>query len=409
MNHIRFDKQGHMALYFALLLPILIMFGSLGVDYGWISYHRQKMYNTAESSALAGAQELSTYYTTGTATTIQSASTYISQLNMPVNRYGTVLPVTNITLGNWNNTTKIFTSLTASGGNMPDSVSATTTMTVPNGNPLNIPLFGFFAPSSVNISTTSIATYGTGKTFNTIILNDTSTSFASEIANQQNIDSDILSCIIKNAGPNSQFGITTFDGHATIFQPLTVARTNASAISAKISSLQSCGTGPNAPACSGSNVASGLYSAISQFNNSAYNNTINNIILVTDGVPNASSTNYTEADGTYPSGNGSDASGSIYPAATGSPVCLGTKCNDADLWTMAQNQANFAGSMGINVSTVYYSGDTVTSEQITYANQLSSLRQGHGISLVAPSPATIEAAFLPFCSTMGSKAVAIVK
>jgi hypothetical protein len=144
------------------------------------------------------------------------------------------------------------------------------------------------------------------------------------------------------------------------------------------------------PACSGSNVAAGLYSAITQLSSAGIANANSNIILITDGVPNADRMTYTRADGIYPT------------PTSASPVCS-TNCSDANLWTMAQDQAAYARSLGINVSTIYYSGDTSGATlQAEYAADLASLISGTGIAMVAPSAANIDAAFGAFCASMGS-------
>jgi len=107
-------------------------------------------------------------------------------------------------------------------------------------------------------------------------------------------------------------------------------------------------------------------------------------------VPNADRMTYTQADGTYPTPTSS------------SPVCS-TSCTDADLWTMAQDQAAYAKSLGINVSTIYYSGDTSGATlQSEYAADLATLISGTGIALVAPSAGKIDSAFGAFCASMGS-------
>jgi hypothetical protein len=70
---------------------------------------------------------------------------------------------------------------------------------------------------------------------------------------------------------------------------------------------------------------------------------------------------------------------------------------------MAQDQAAYAKSLGINVSTIYYSGDTSgATTQAQYAADLASLISGTGIALVAPNAATIDASFGAFCASMGS-------
>ena len=119
-----------------------------------------------------------------------------------------------------------------------------------------------------------------------------------------------------------------------------------------------------------------------------------NIVVITDGVPNANAITYGMNEGAYPT------------PTSATPTCT-TACTDANLWTMATNQANYAGSLGINVSTIYYSGNTSSGLKATYAAQLAQLRKGTGISLTAPTTAAINASFAAFCATMSSKLMAI--
>ena len=62
-----------------------------------------------------------------------------------------------------------------------------------------------------------------------------------------------------------------------------------------------------------------------------------------------------------------------------------------------------AQTLGINISTVSYSGDTTgTTNQTAYAAALKTLVSGTGIALVAPTAAQIDASFGSFCASMGS-------
>ncbi len=69
----------------------------------------------------------------------------------------------------------------------------------------------------------------------------------------------------------------------------------------------------------------------------------------------------------------------------------------------------YAKTLGINISTIYYSGDTTgATNQAAYAADLKTLVTGTGIALVAPTAATIDSSFASFCASMGS-AVKMVK
>lgn len=383
---LRRSKKGSIAILAATSIPTLIMLGGLAVDQSYVNVRVSMLRHTAQDAALAGGQYLSTYYTTGSSTTIVNAAQSIAKSNLPVAQYGTVVPSADVVLGTWNSSTRTFTATTTN----PTAVQVTALNTVANGNPVDTIFGGAYGVPTVNLTSSAVVGYGTGKAFNTIILNDLSMSFSSEIADQRAADVAILNCISGAASSTSQVGLTSFDGSPDILYALGNAVTSQTAMTTYINkTLDYCGN-KNMPSCSGSNVASGLYSAISQLTAAGIANANSNIILITDGVPNADNMTYTEADGTYPT-----------PTST-SPVCS-KSCTDADLWTMAQDQAAYAKTLGINVSTIYYSGDTSGATlQAEYAADLATLASGTGIALVAPSAANIDAAFGAFCASMGS-------
>jgi hypothetical protein len=373
----------------AVIVPVLIGFGTLSIGKGYYSYRNLLLEQTVENAALAAGNKLSTYYSSGgSSTAIVAAAQNFATLNMPSAQYGTVVTSANVVLGNLSGTT--FTSLAASHTTAPDSVQVTGLNTAANGNAVNLFLGSFFGKPSVDIKTTITASYATGQAFNTIVVNDLSGSFTSEISNQKAADLAILNCVKGQSGTTSQFGITLANGHSTMYQALVLAGTNYAALQTKISVLTTASCGTN---CStGSNIASGMYSAIQQFAGTTFTNTKKNIVIITDGVPNAdSSVDYERADG-------------IYPTATSTtPTCIGkNKCTDDNLLTMAKNQASLAAAAGISVSTIYYSGDTDTNDQSNYAATLASLVTGTGAAMVAPTASQISSTIAGFCATMPS-------
>jgi hypothetical protein len=339
---------------------------------------------------LAAAQTLSSYYTSGnnSTTAVVTAAQTFAKANMPTATYGTVVPAANVVLGNWNSSTQTFTSLATSGGSAPNAVQVTGLNTAANGNAVKTIFAGIFGISSKDLTSSAVASYATGQNFDTIIINDLSQSFSSEITQQRAADLAILNCVQSNSGSATNFGITTFDGHSNIYQALAVASTNYASLQTKINALNYCGTS-GAPACSGSNPAAGIYSAIQQFSGISSTNTIKNIVIITDGVPNADPITYAKADGTYAT-----------PTST-SPICS-TSCTNANLLTMAQDQATNAYNAGINVSTIYYSGSTASGQVAAYETEVASFVRGTGVALVAPTAAKISTVLGGFCATMPS-------
>ena len=293
-----------------------------------------------QSASLAGANKLTTYYTSGTnsTATIVSTAQQFAGLNMPSAQYGTIVPAADVVVGNWDIANRTFTSLATSGGTTPNAVRVTGRSTTANGNALQTLFGGTFAKTSVDLTTVATSSYATGKSFHVIVINDLSGSFSPSIANQRAADQAILDCVKNSAGPDSQFGLVGITGRYTVTQAPIVVSTNYNALKTKIAGVKSCGNS-GAPACSGSNVASGIYRATKSdmFANTSYNDTFKNIVVITDGVPNADNFTYTREEGIYPT------------PTSASPTCT-SSCTDSKILTMAQNQANYAATLGVSIS-----------------------------------------------------------
>ncbi len=391
-SHLRRRDRGGMAAMCAVMIPALVGFGALALDQGYYSYRSQLLRQTVQSAALAAADKLSTFYSTGSSGTVVSTAQTFAGYNMPSSQYGTVVPTANVTVGTWNPTANTFVA----GGSTPNAVQVTGVNTLSNGNPVPLYFGSLWGKPSTDISSTVVASYvvgngsgvgygngsGNGHTFNTIVINDMSQSFAGQIADQVAADLAILNCVKGQTGSSSNFGITFINGHASTYQPLVPAGANYTALQAQINLITAC-TALEDPNCdSGSNVASGLYSAIQQFSGSTYNNQSKNIVIITDGAPNVKAgVNYTTADG----------------------VSCGRNCADADLEAAAQSLAATAKAAGISISTIYYTGtDSNLTDQANYKAFLQSLVTNAGLNLVAPTAAQIDASYNGVCSTIPS-------
>lgn len=389
------DRRGSVGVLAAMMFTILMGLGAWSLNQAHLHYRGLLMRHTVQAASLAAASKLTTYYTSGGTSTagVVNAAQAIATANMPTATYGTVVPASNVVLGNWNSTNATFTSLAESGGTIPNAVRITGAATTANGNPVSLLFSGVVGKATMDYTANAVASFGTSQTFNTIIVNDLSGSFSPSIGKQRDADKAILDCVRNSSGSLSKFGITGLTAHSTILQPLTQASTNLATITAKIDTIKSCGN-TGMPACSGTNVASAIYSAIQQFSDPIYANTSKNMIVITDGVPNANSITYTREDG-------------IYPTPTSpTPTCT-NNCTDANLWTMAVNQAAAAKAAGISVSTIYYSGGTAKKDRAAYAAKLASLVGGTGIALVAPTTDSIALTFAGFCATMSSSLKAV--
>jgi Flp pilus assembly protein TadG len=364
-----------MAVLCAIMIPALIGLGTLTIDQGYFSYRSLLLKQSTENAALAAAEQLYTYYTTGSNATIVSTAQAYAGYNMPSAQYGTVVIASNVVLGSWSGTT--FTA----GGTNPTAVQVTGLNTVANGNAVGLFLGSFFGKPTADIRYAAVASYGSGKSFNTIVINDMSQSFSSEIANQVTADQQILNCVKGVVGSTSYFGVTFANGHASTYISLSLAQTNYTTLQSKVAAITTCSSAEDPNCSTGSNIGSGIYSAIQQFSSSTYTGTSKNIVIITDGVPNASSgVTYTTADG----------------------VSCGKNCQDSDLQTGTQAQALAAKNAGINISTIYYSGDTDVQDQSTYQTFLARLISGTGTALVAPTAAKLAASYSALCASIPS-------
>src|SRR5580692_6419263 len=155
------SKKGSIAMMAAASVPTLIMLGGLSVDQSYVNVRVSMLRHTAQDAALAGGQYLSTYYTSGSSSQIVTAAQTIAKSNLPVAQYGTVVPTANVVLGTWNSSTKTFTATTTN----PTAVQVTALNTVANGNPVYTIFGGAYGKSTVNLTSSAVVGYGTGKAF----------------------------------------------------------------------------------------------------------------------------------------------------------------------------------------------------------------------------------------------------
>ena len=388
------DRGAAIGLIVTLLFPVLLGFGLLIVDGARLYHHILMVRQAAQAAALAGGNKLTSYYTSGNGSTSQivAAAQQFALLNAPAGKYGTLVAASDITVGNWDLASAAFTSLAQSGGSTPNAVQVTGRSTSANGNALTTLFGGMFGKGATDVSSTAITSYATGKSFHVILVNDMTNSFSNALTQQKAADQAILDCVKNSSGPTSQFGLVMTNGRYTVYQTPIVVSTNYNALKTKITNITSSSCGTNCG--TGSNVAAGLYEANVLFGNTQYNDTFKNVVIITDGVPSASNFTYTRAEGIYPT------------PASNTAVCT-SNCSDANLLTMAQNQAAYARSQKISISTIYYSGNTAANQQASYAASLATLVGGTGIALVAPTTTKITQAFGAFCATMSSKLMSI--
>lgn len=119
------DKEGSVVVWFAGGMTMLLGLGALAVDVGHFFSLRSEMQNAADATAMAAVSKLPSKVD------VETLALSITDENLPPAVHGTVLAKSDIELGQWDRTTKVFTA----GLNPPTAVRVTMRRTVASGNP----------------------------------------------------------------------------------------------------------------------------------------------------------------------------------------------------------------------------------------------------------------------------------
>lgn len=370
-------RRGAISMLAIFTVPVALGFGGMAVDASYLDYRAAQLRAATDAAVLAGSALLPD------ATAATSAAIAYAEKNMPVAEYGTVLQRADVQTGSWNSATRSFTA----GGSNPTAIRVTLRRTSANGNPEHFLFASVLGFGSIDMTRSAVATYGTASAWDVMLVQDVSMSFSAQLANSKAADLQLLTCQRNHAGSASQSGLTVFTGFGTV-----QAQMGASNIVSKINSLNQCGT-TGMPACSGSNIAAGLYQALQAMTGSTYHPSANlagkAVVLLTDGIPNVSSS-------AQPYGT---AQGGTYTCPTsGSGRRATTQCTDADLQAFARAQADALWAHGISVFTVFYSG--TSSNVASDSAYLASLVRGQGKAYVTPSATQLSTMMTNVCSNM---------
>jgi hypothetical protein len=99
------NRHGAMFVWFAVLLPVLLIFIGFAIDIGLIYLTRTELQSAADSAALAAAQELPGFnrerQATFTIATAQEAALTYARRNLPADRHGEILDTSEMEFGQW--------------------------------------------------------------------------------------------------------------------------------------------------------------------------------------------------------------------------------------------------------------------------------------------------------------------
>lgn len=146
--------KGGVLVWFALLLPVLIAFGALALDLGYIQAAQSKLKAAADSAALAGASGI--YL--GDAEVRSRAIAYAAKNK--INNQPVQLLASDIVLGVWDPTTQVFTPSGSNSNTKPNAVQINAELSGKRGTALSLFLANIFGISNTDLKVSSTAVYG---------------------------------------------------------------------------------------------------------------------------------------------------------------------------------------------------------------------------------------------------------
>ena len=433
---LRQDRRGGMTIFIAALIPAMIAVGLLGLDAVRALSHAAQINYATQLAAIAAGASGNSYAKDGGAT-MQTYATTIAHAN------SALLSASNITVvaGTYN----ALSNNVNQGAGTPNAVQVTSSVS------LSTVLGGVFGVPNLTITKSAISSIPTpttaagvpsvapaAATVNILMLHDVGKNFNSttgypDLRQQLAADLAILNCLHSYGSANSKFGMVGFTldtgtaqsmkavgtSYASLYATLTTAQATAPS-SKGTTALPYCehgtkGSGP--PSCVGSDVASGLYSAISLLNAAATQNSINHIVIITDQLPTVDPLDAPLVAGVKAAGTDYSTlakHGGWVGAASAGPASCSTNCTNLDLIKWARAQAALAGAANMVVSTVYFSGDATAAAQPNTPGtgsspdtEIASWVQNGGFHVNAANASDIPAAASNVCQYFGSRLKAV--
>jgi Flp pilus assembly protein TadG/Mg-chelatase subunit ChlD len=338
--------------YLLMLLPVLLGFLTLMVDYGLMNVVKSQLETAVDAAALAAANGMgaSPANARALAKSVAAANT--------VNLRPLTLLDSDIEFGTWDSASMTFTLLTGSNESSANSVRITGRMRSARGTDVKL----FFLPllqgaSSLEMTNMAVAR-GAGDQSDFVMIQDLSGSFTAELPTAKTGDQDLLSSL-NTPGTQSTFALVGFTGWGKTISTLQPVSTSYNAITSAISSLSINGSGMP-PTGTGSDIAAGIEQAQAIFNASPQPTHSRSMIIVSDGQPNGSS------QGSHP------------------------LMSDNQLVAQAQQDADTAWSKGINVFVIWW--DSSNGADLTSGANLQSLVRGKGQYIHVTDPSLLSTA-----------------
>lgn len=332
-------------------VPMLIMILSLAIDFANVSCVRSELQAAIDASALAASGGLSA----GPAEARARAKAIAASNS--VNGRVFSLSDSDIELGAWNETTRVFSLLTGTGESSANAVRINGALSASRGNAVQLIFLPAIHPGFRDFGITKTAiSVARRPAIDVIIVQDVSGSFANEIAYARTGDSDLLNSL-NVTGSKSNFGLVAFTGTASTIASIKGVVGNYWSLKNAVNSLSVGGWGMPDDG-SGTDIAAGIEKAQAMFNNFTSTNSNRCMIVVSDGEPSSSSSG-------------------AHPWLTNN-----------QLLALAQSDANAAHSEGIDVYVVFWN----STNNATSAANLRSLVRGKGIFINVTDPTKLSEA-----------------
>lgn len=264
----RRNRRGNYAFTFAMLLPVLLGFTAMGVDWGAVAVARIQVQAAADSAAMAATTSLEERRTA-----LVRAKAYAADVKMN----GITPTVTKLDTGVWDADAEWFTVTNVN----PNAARVETEATVPL---YFTRLFGWEEVVVHGVAAAGL-TLPVRAPDLVMVLDVTSSMSAWEVRQERRAAEAMIDCLYERAAPESRASIVTFTGVDHVQAEMTAIGDRYTELVGRARGIQGCGR-PGAPPCSRTNPASGYEAALHILENADTPEDIGQVImLMSDGEP----------------------------------------------------------------------------------------------------------------------------
>lgn len=363
-------RRGSTSTTVAVLLPVLIGFVALGVDFGVVAVAQHQVQAAADAAAIAATTSMGDIAVARTRARAFATETTFNNVTVQV-------ADEEVELGFWD-------GVGFTPGGSPNAVRVTARADVPM---YFARLFGF---DSVPVA--AVAGAGPGvivaRAPDTVIVLDVTGSMSpSEVAAERDAAEALVDCIDRRSSSDSRAAIATFTGVDHALVGMSDFSSGYDLLGDTARGINGCGSA-DAPPCSGTNPASGYQAALEILAGAATPEDVGQaIVFMSDGLPNP------RAICTPAFFAAEDAGEVLFDLQDHcADVLPSTTATLAQYAAWASEAQAAAEAAEIDVFTVYYGTDAAGAVYLE-----TQITAGEGFAQVALSPGEIEDAFIDIC------------